>query len=370
MLNKLKSVAKNLLADRRVRNTYNRVTQGVMNAAGSNRVGATVYTGVGFATFNREQYAVVRGRRAYFQNLKRAKQNHVALRRNVHRLEKGLVMQPRRPVFALDYIDETMDFYEVAASQFTAAPDTVDESEMRWAHDVLAMYFDNVNHGNSLVASAFGRYESANERLAFTSETGRVKAPFTHTESHVSDISYEQMLDLAQRRRSVRWFDGRPVPRDLIDKALMGGRQAPSACNRLPYEFRIFDDPDMVKKVAGIPFGTGGYSHQIPAIAVVVGKLDHYFSPRDRHAIYVDSSLATMSFIFGLETLGVSSTIINWPDFEPLEIRMQKELGLDPSERVIMLVAMGFAAPEGGIPFSQKKSIESTAPLQRPSIAR
>ncbi|MDA6709794.1 hypothetical protein OSL02_26220, partial [Escherichia coli] len=79
----------------------------------------------------------------------------------------------------------------------------------------------------------------------------------------------------------------------------------------MPYEYRIFDDPELVKVVADIPFGAGGYSHQIPTIAVVIGKLDSYFSPRDRHAIYVDGSLSAMTFMYALDTLGVSSCVIN-----------------------------------------------------------
>jgi hypothetical protein len=38
---------------------------------------------------------------------------------------------------------------------------------------------------------------------------------------------------------------------------------------------------------------------------------------------------------------------------------MQRALGLDASERVIMLIAFGYADPNGGVPFSQKKSIDS-----------
>jgi nitroreductase len=126
----------------------------------------------------------------------------------------------------------------------------------------------------------------------------------------------------------------------------------------MPYEFRIFDDPAMVKTVAGIPFGAAGYAHNIPTIIVVVGKLHSYFSPRDRHVIYVDASLAVMPFMMALETLGLSSSPINWPDFEPLERKMQKTLHLEDDERVIMLIAVGYADPEGLVAFSQKKELD------------
>ena len=97
---------------------------------------------------------------------------------------------------------------------------------------------------------------------------------------------------------------------------------------------------------------------------MVVGKLESYFSPRDRHAVYVDSSLAAMQFILGLETLGLSSSVINWPDFEPLERKMQKTLGLELTDRVVMLIAVGYAHSEGMVPFTKKKELVRLPPLQ------
>src|SRR5690606_8912474 len=180
-----------------------------------------------------------------------------------------------------------------------------------------------------------------------------------HPKERVSDISYESLELLAQQRRSVRWSEQKPVERELIDKALLVARQAPTACNRIPYEFRVFDDPTLARAIAAIPFGAAGYGENVPAIAVVVGKLESYFSPRDRHAIYVDSSLASMQFILALETLGLSSSVINWPDFEPLEAKMQRRLSLDTSDRVIMLIGFGYAHEEGLVPYSAKKDLDT-----------
>ncbi|WP_193127585.1 nitroreductase family protein [Gulosibacter sediminis] len=369
MLKKLKSTVKNVLANPQVRAVYNGTNRAVLAVAASNRLTATLYSTVGFATFNREQYAVLRGRSHYYRDINRPQRNNVGLRRNIHRLEKGMVMQPRRDVFALDYLGETIEFLEGALSRRSGAV-RVDPNEIAWAKDVLTAYFGMVDLSNPVIAEAKERFENVigtldpvegiDEQPTDRAVTDVVsRSPFLAGQRTEPGVTYDQMLNLATHRRSVRWFEQREVPTELVDKALAVARQSPTACNREPYEFKVFTDPAMAREVAGIPFGTGGYSEQVPAIAVVVGKLENYFSPRDRHAIYVDSSLAAMSFIYGLETLGLSSTIINWPDFEPLEIQMQKALGLDASERVIMLIAFGYADPDGGVPFSQKKSIDS-----------
>jgi nitroreductase len=352
VLTTLKRIAKDLLAITWIRRTYEFVNRIVLETFGSSRILTHLFYFVSFITFNREQSAVLRGRRDYYRNKRRDRLSHVELRRNVHRLEKGLIMRPRRDVFARDYIGETIEFYADAVIQDRTAPGSMEQSELAWAHDVLTEYFSVAVGDDATIETARRRFDQLAYTRGYTGKIPRGK----HDRS---TISYEELAELASQRRSVRWFEQRSVPRELIDRALLVGRQAPTACNRLPYEFLIFDDPELTRRVASIPFGAAGYDHNIPTLAVVVGKLSSYFSPRDRHAIYVDGSLAAMSFIFALETLGLSSCIINWPDFEPLERKMQKTLGLDLTDRVVMLIAIGYAHPEGMVPFSQKKELET-----------
>ncbi|MCL3862710.1 nitroreductase family protein [Actinotalea sp. K2] len=352
MIKKLKRIAKQLLAIPAVRKSYETANRGVLAVAGSSRLGATLYSLPGFVTFNREQFAVLSGRRTYYENLRRSRTSHVELRRNVHRLEKGILMRPRRDAFARDYILETVEFYRTAVSRRPQDP-VLDASEIQWAHDVLAEYFEIITVPDPVVDRARALFVS----LAHTPTDGTVK-PYEHGSITPSGVTYDQLLALSHQRRSVRWFLDKPVDRDLIDKALAVGRQSPSACNRLPYEYLVFDDPEMVKKVGAIPFGSAGYSHQIPTLIVVKGRLDSYFSPRDRHVIYIDAALASMGFMYALETLGLSSSVINWPDFEPLERTMSKTLGLAPHERIIMLMAVGYADPTGMVAYSQKKDLD------------
>ena len=139
--------------------------------------------------------------------------------------------------------------------------------------------------------------------------------------------------------------------------------EAPSACNRLPYRFLYTDERQKVTKLAGFAGGTVGFVEGIPSLIVVIGDLSAYPLERDRHCIYIDSSLATMQLMLALETMGLSTCPINWPDIEFREQLMQKELGLEDYERPIMLLAVGYADPAGGVPYSQKKPLGSISNL-------
>lgn len=286
----------------------------------------------------------------------RYRQRHgglAVLRRNTHRLEKGLIMRPRKEVFALDYIEETVTAYEAALSQALEGGGSFPPAQLQWTHDVLAEYF--------AAAGSHPKIDPLRQRFYSLPSPPPVcpspLIPFRRDLSQPPPVSYEALAALAERRRSVRWFLPKPVPRELIDKAMAIAAQAPSACNRQPFIFRIFDEPELVRKVASIPYGVIGYEHQIPVIVVIVGQLRHFFDARDRHLIYIDGALAAMSFMLALETLGLSSCCINWPDIPEREKKMAELLKLEPDERPVMLIALGWPDPEGLVPRSVKKPL-------------
>ncbi len=90
----------------------------------------------------------------------------------------------------------------------------------------------------------------------------------------------------------------------------------------------------------------------------MVGDLGAYPEARDRHVIYIDGSLAAMQLMLAFESLGLSTCPINWPDIETAERRLAQKLGLAYHERTVMLLAVGYADPTGGIPYSDKKTDE------------
>ncbi len=51
--------------------------------------------------------------------------------------------------------------------------------------------------------------------------------------------------NLIQGRRSIRRYDGRPVPRALLEKLLSAAIWAPSAHNRQPWRFCVVINPDL-----------------------------------------------------------------------------------------------------------------------------
>ena len=301
------------------------------------------------AEFRREQGAVLAGRAQYIRELSELRSTSALLRRNTHRLEKGLIMRPRRAVFGANYIAETVTIFRRAS-----AVTSFDPNELQWSFDVISAFFEAVEAGKSPAIDK--------ARLQFQQASGdkmrENRLPYPRAELPQTDVSFEQLEVLFRRRRSVRWFVDKPVSDELLRKAIRLAAFAPSACNRLPYQFLVANGTDSALRLASLANGTPGWAENIPCTIAVVGDLSAYFAERDRHLIYIDGALASMQLMLALDRLGLDSCPVNWPDIEENERAIRELLKLTDAQRVVMLIAVGYGDPQGLIPYSEKKSVE------------
>jgi nitroreductase len=316
--------------------------------ASRNPFTASLYFAFLSRRFDREHQAVLAGLSEFKRTNLHTKTSFGGFRRNVHRIEKGLVMDPRRDVFAEGYILETV-------KQFVSAslPESyIDEGERKWATDVLKSYFDAVTH-TQIISEAYKKYMAAIGGSAKDPSF----VPYKKESVVPSGIQFEDLRKLFVERRSVRWFEDRPVAQEIVEQAVEAAGWAPTACNRQPYRFHAFYGVENAGDVARLAGGTAGFDKNIQCLIVVVGDLSNYVEERDRHLIYIDASLAAMQLMLALQALGLSTVPINWPDVEEREIKLQTRLQSAPYERPIMMIGVGYGKPQGKIPYSQKKPV-------------
>jgi nitroreductase len=304
----------------------------------------------GSRAYDREHRGTLTAKARYLRDVFAHEGSIFVLRRNVHKIEKALIMKPRRPIFAIGYLRETVDSFEDCAVRLQSGR-LQDTDTMSWARQVLGVYFQSITGSHPVIDACKIIYERALNHFALSS-SDKERVPFVRPACEIP--TYDQLFQLALHRRSVRWFDGKPVPRELIDKAVLLAGLSPSACNRQPFRFAIFDEPALVQKIGAIPKGTPGWVHNIPCFVVIVGTLEAFDREKDRHIPYIDGSLAAMSLCFALETLGISTCCVNWPDLADTEARMTKALGLKPFERPVMCLAVGYPDAKEKVPYSQK----------------
>lgn len=303
-------------------------------------------------TFHYEKKAILHGQARYRElEIDQTNPCH-RLNRLTHLLEKGLIREEetRKDVFGVKKAAELVELLDAA---WIRHRDPQEDTQLQWTVDVLSAYFQTVNSTGEVndIESTFRNFVDEHE-ITIGNRTPRPRE-----QVEINGISYEQFRRLANQRSSTRLFQDKRVPRELLDKAISIAAQSPSACNRQSYEFRIYDDPDVINQLTDLPVGTGGFN-QIPCYIVLVGKQRAYFRSKEKNVIFIDASLAAMSFEFALETLGLASCTINWPARHTANKKISRLLDLDPDEVVITTIAVGYPQDTGGIPYSEKKSID------------
>jgi nitroreductase len=347
-----------LLAAFEARLPEDRRTAFLQRVAGSRGLTALYYLVKG--SFSHEERAVAAGRARFFQARAGRGLPAYELRRNVHRLEKGLCTQGRRDVFAVDYVGDMVTAVEsIVASRVASGSEPLDDT-VGWAVDVLAQYFD--------VVGSEPRVEAARARFAGLLRTVGC-APGDATPralaQDASPVSLEDLQQLVAARRSVRVFEQRSVARGVLDQAFEIAKLSPSACNRMAYEFRAYDDPELVERIVALAPGMSGWAELAPCLVVIVGKYRAYSDERDRHLIYVDGGLAAMSLQLALVACGLASCCGNWPDIASADDGLRRLLGLDEDEKAVLLLAVGYPTPGQPLPRSARFDLENIRSYNR-----
>ena len=347
----IKSLLKKCLSRRlidRIKSWFQGLDVSMASIASYSGLTSILYYSLWNGGFYREMRSVLLARHRYYNLRDESKPQSYLLRRNVHRLEKGLIMRPRRDVFGEGYIIETVQHFNRCVEN-----NVLSEAEFSWANDVISEYFSVVSSSDKIdiALTAFREVDSVRE-----TGVDSCHKPLVYSTLGSAEISFDQFQTLCQRRHSMRWFEPKRVPRDLVDAAVVVAATAPSACNRQPFKFYVFDQPERAQEIGAIPMGTAGFSHNFQCMVVVVGDLSAYPFEKDRHIIYIDSGLAVMQLQLALETQGLASCCINWPDIERHERQMALELDLAPYQRPVMLLAVGYPLADALVPYSAKKN--------------
>ncbi|MDO5713346.1 MAG: nitroreductase family protein [Tissierellia bacterium] len=99
------------------------------------------------------------------------------------------------------------------------------------------------------------------------------------------------IYEVIQNRRSIRKYQDREIPKEILDKILEAGRLAPSASNEQNWKFIMVTEPKLLQKVASsMPQDFG---RDAKAILVSIGEKDSRQMRCEQPKATVDLSIAT-----------------------------------------------------------------------------
>jgi len=78
------------------------------------------------------------------------------------------------------------------------------------------------------------------------------------------------LLDVILSRRSIRKYENKEIPQEILHQFLEAGRQAPSAANKQPFRFVVVTDLEAKNELSKSLFG----KHIKNAPIVIIGCAD------------------------------------------------------------------------------------------------
>jgi nitroreductase len=154
-------------------------------------------------------------------------------------------------------------------------------------------------------------------------------------------------LDLVRTRQSERKYSSRPVPREIVERALEAARLAPSACNSQPWTFLVVDDEALKNRVAEAAF-SGFYSMnkfaaKAPVLLVVLTERSKYVARlggqmRGVQYSLIDIGIACEHFCLQAAEDGVGTCWLGWFN----ESAVRKALDLPRGTRIDVILSVGY----------------------------
>lgn len=147
------------------------------------------------------------------------------------------------------------------------------------------------------------------------------------------------MLELIQRRRSIRQYTADPVADEHIRTLLEAAMSAPSASNRQPWEFVVVRDPGSRQALSQVHQYAGMLS-DAPVVIVVCGHSEVAAHWMD------DCSAATQNLLLAATALGLGAVWVGLTKGGDSEAAVRRILGIPGQLSVLCMVPVGHPAEE------------------------
>jgi nitroreductase len=151
------------------------------------------------------------------------------------------------------------------------------------------------------------------------------------------------VLDLLKSRRSIRVYQDKPIPQDLVLQILEAGRWAPTGANLQPWHFIIVTDPETRRQIGEVArFFFIKSSHVGKAPVVIVLGFDTRKGKYGRYDVTLaGANMMTMAAHLGLGTCWIGA-------FD--ESKVKEILEIPENIEVIGLITLGYAGEEAEVP--------------------
>ncbi|EGR1571581.1 MULTISPECIES: nitroreductase family protein [Vibrio] len=266
------------------------------------------------------------------------------LRKDFHKIEKGLTMIPRRPFFGFRVLDNIIDTIEKI--------DDRNHQDVISAVHVIEHYIREHNNDQKLI-----KYIDFVRKFNLGSQGDKGGYQEIKLEEIcTSNSDFNIYKNVVLNRRTVRSFRKEKVSQIDVNEAVNIARHSPSACNRQSWRVKVIDRKEKIDEILKLQNGNDGFREQILNLAVITADLTSCISPEERKQVWFDSGLFSMNFVNSLHGLGIGSCFLNWCVDIKNDKKINSLLSLGKGEVVTVVIAFGYYDDSTLICTSPKKS--------------
>lgn len=194
-----------------------------------------------------------------------------------------------------------------------------------------------------------------------------------------------EFYELVKKRRTVRDFSDRPVPKEIIEKSILAAGTAPNGANKQPWHFAVVSDPEVKKTIRIeaekeehefynrrapedwledlVPFGTDENKPFLEKAPYLIGifaqsyKLDENGKKEKHYYVKESVGIATGILITALHNAGLA-TLTHTPS--PMGF-LNEILDRPSYEKPFLLLIVGYPGKGVKVPQITKKPLQKIA---------
>ncbi len=156
-----------------------------------------------------------------------------------------------------------------------------------------------------------------------------------------------KFIDLVKKRKSLRTYLDKPIPRQDLLSCIEAARLAPSACNAQPWKFLIIDDKDtiksLVKDICHTIYSFNKFIGEASALVIVISQKEGFLRKaagkiKGTNYYLIDIGIACQHLALQAQELGIGSCWIGWFD----EKKLKKNLKLPKKNKIDTIMSLGY----------------------------
>lgn len=282
-----------------------------------------------------------------------SKQRHQGrITAHYHQIEKGLSLKNTRVGFGKEVVRHLINMLESYQQQYGS-----DELSQIALNTLLAYYQFNQEQGvtNPELYARLISLKQGQKQFEGHLGGGVIEV----SKAQIQQRSTINFREFANSRYSIRQFDpDRELSLEVIKNAVTMAIKTPSVCNRQTWKVFAFSDRNSKTRVLSHQNGNRGFGDSASHVLIVTCDLNYFMNASERNQCFVDGGMFAMSLVYALHSLGVGTCCLNWSADYKRDLALKQEAQIEPSESIVMLIAVGQLPDNLTVASSPRKNLE------------